>query len=450
MKPARVLVVDDDGEMADMLVEHLSAKGFHAEAAKGGRAAIQAIKKRELDAIITDLRMDDVDGLDVLEASHAVDPTRPVLLMTAYGSIDGALEAVRRGAYHYLTKPFKLDEAVVWLGRALADRGLRRENERLRKEMGERYSFRNLVGKSAIMQQLYDLLERVSATSAPVLITGESGTGKELAARALHLGSARAAAPFVAINCTALTETLLESELFGHAKGAFTGAHEAKRGLFAEADGGTLFLDEIGDMSLSLQAKLLRALETGMVRPVGGSSERKVDARIVAATNRDLAAAVRERKFREDLFYRLHVIPIQLPPLRARREDIPQLIEHFVEEVHRRNPELPKREIAPEVIRRMIDLSWPGNVRELRNTVERLLLLARGKRIDLRDVAGALPEPIPEAMAGIANEIVPLRVLTRRYVEWVMAQTGGNKARAAELLEIDVSTIYRMLLREEE
>jgi two-component system response regulator HydG len=448
MKAAKVLVVDDDGEMAEMLVEHLSASGYHAESAMGGKAALAALKRREFDAVITDLRMDEVDGLDVLGAALALDETRPVLLMTAYGSIDGAIEAVRRGAYHYLTKPFKLDEATVCLERALADRGLRRENQRLRREVGERFSFRSLIGKSPIMQQLYDLLERVSASAAPVLITGESGTGKELAARALHVGSARAQAPFVAINCTAIAESLLESELFGHVKGAFTGANEAKRGLIAEGDGGTLFLDEIGDMSMPLQAKLLRVLETSSVRPVGGSSERKVDVRIVAATHRDLAAAVREQKFREDLYYRLHVIPVQLPPLRARREDIPLLIAHFVEEFHRRNPDAPRREMTGDATRRLLELPWPGNVRELRNVVERLLLLGRGKRIDLRDVAAVMPEPIPEAMAGLAGEIVPLRVLTRRYVEWVIAQTGGNKVRAAQLLEIDASTIYRMLSRD--
>jgi two-component system, NtrC family, response regulator HydG len=447
MSGARVLVVDDDGEMADMLVDHLAGRGYRAEAAAGGKAALAAMKKREFDAVITDLRMDGVDGLDVLEAVRG---RWPVLLMTAYGSIDGAVEAVRRGAYHYLTKPFKLDEATLWLERALTDGGLRRENERLKKSLGERYAFSSLVGKSPIMRQLYDLLERVGATAAPVLITGESGTGKELVARAVHQASARASAPFVAVNCTALPESLLESELFGHARGAFTGATEAKRGLFAEADGGTLFLDEIGDMSLPLQAKLLRVLESGTVRPVGGSGERRADARIIAATHRDLGAAVRERRFREDLYYRLHVLPVQLPPLRARREDIPLYIEHFSASVYARNPSLPRREWTAEAVRRLTELPWPGNVRELRNLVERLLLLGRKRRIDLADLAGALPEPIPEAMAGLASDIVPLRLMQRRYVEWVIAQAGGNKLRAAQLLEIDASTIYRMLARDDE
>ncbi|MGZ3442312.1 MAG: sigma-54 interaction domain-containing protein, partial [Polyangia bacterium] len=358
--------------------------------------------------------------------------------------------AVRRGAAQYLTKPFKMEEAALVLERALSESGLKRENAELRRAVEERLSFRNLVGKSAVMQQLYDLLERVSAISSPVLITGESGTGKELVARALHHGSARATAPFVAINCAAITESLLESELFGHQKGAFTGASEAKKGLFVEADGGTLFLDEIGELPLPLQAKLLRVLETSSVRPVGGGSERKVDVRVIAATNRDLARAVGEKRFREDLYYRLHVIPIHLPPLRARRDDIPLLVERFTARFYEQHPtQHPVREISAEVMRRLMDLPWPGNVRELKNAVERLLVLARGKRIDLRDLASAVPEPLPEAMAGLAAEIVPLRILTRRYVEWVLQQTSGNKQRAAQLLGIDASTIYRMLLRDE-
>jgi two-component system response regulator HydG len=301
-----------------------------------------------------------------------------------------------------------------------------------------------------------------------VLILGESGTGKELVARAVHHGSPRSAAPFVAINCAALPEALLESELFGHERGAFTGAVEARKGLFVEADGGTLFLDEIGDMSLALQAKLLRALESSAVRPVGGGLapsrrtggptgvpralevERKVDVRIIAATHQDLTRAVAEKRFREDLYYRLHVIPIRLPPLRARREDIPLLVEHFVARYAERHPGQPAHEISAEALRRLVAEPWPGNVRELENTVERMLVLARGRRIDLRDVTQVLPEPLPDAMAALASDIVPLRVMTRRYVEWVLAQTSGNKVRTAQLLGIDASTIYRMLARDDE
>jgi two-component system response regulator HydG len=447
---ARILVVDDDDEMADTVADYLSGHGYHVDCAIGGKAALAALKKKkDLDVVISDLRMDQVDGMDVLEASRSDDPTRPVLIMTAFGSIDGALEAVRRGAFHYLTKPFKMDEVLLWLERALSDRSLRRENQQLRKAVEERLGFRNLVGKSQVMQQIYDLLERVGPTTSPVLIFGESGTGKELVARALHFGGPRGRAPFVAVNCAALSESLLESELFGHAKGAFTGAVDTKKGLFAEADTGTLFLDEIGEMPMALQAKLLRALETSTIRPVGSGVERKVDVRIVAATNRDLARAVQERHFREDLYYRLHVIPVHLPPLRARREDIPMLIEDFATRFAESNPDVPKRELSQEALRRLVELPWPGNVRELKNTVERLLLLSRGKRIDLRDLAHVVPEALPESMAAIAADIVPLRVMTRRYIEWVLAQTGNNKVRTAQLLGIDASTIYRILSREE-
>jgi two-component system response regulator HydG len=446
----RILVVDDEHEMADTVAEYLSQKGYRTECAVGGKAAIAALKRKDFDAVITDLRMDQVDGFDVLAAAQVGDPTRPVLIMTAYGSIDGAMEAVRRGAFHYLTKPFKMEEAALFLEKALADRGLKRENQQLRKAVDEKFGFRNLIGKSPVMLQLYDLLERVSPTSSPVLISGESGTGKELAARALHYGSARSGGPFVAFNCAAISDSLLESELFGHARGAFTGAVEAKKGLFVEAEGGTLFLDEVGEIPIGLQAKLLRALETSAVRPIGGGGERKVDVRIIAATNRDLARAVQEKRFREDLYYRLHVIPIHLPPLRARREDIPLLVEHFAAKFGEQQPDVPRREITSEVIRRLMELPWPGNVRELKNAVERLLLLGRGKRIDVRDLAQAVSEPLPEAMAALASEIVPLRVMTRRYVEWVLNQTSGNKVRTAQLLGIDASTIYRMLAREDE
>ena len=445
----RVLVVDDEAEMAEMVADYLGQRGYRAETAVGGKAALAALKKKSFDAVLTDLRMDSVDGFDVLSASLAAEPGRPVIVMTAYGSIDGALEAVARGASHYLTKPFKMQEAALCLDRVLAEQGLRVENARLRKAVDDRLGFRNLIGKSAVMVQLYDLLERVSTTTAPVLIMGESGTGKELVAQALHFGSARKRGPFVAINCAAITDSLLESELFGHTKGAFTGAYEARKGLFVEADGGTLFLDEMGEIPIGLQAKLLRALETSSVRPVGGGVERKVDVRIVAATNRDLALAVQEKRFREDLYYRLHVIPIHLPPLRARRDDIPLLVDHFMARFAEQQPELPRRELSSEALRRLVEFPWPGNVRELKNSVERLLLLSRGKRIDVRDLAQVVPEPLPEAMAGLAAEIVPLRILTRRYIEWVLAQTGGNKVRTAQLLEIDASTIYRVLAREE-
>jgi two-component system response regulator HydG len=446
-KKPRVLIVDDDVEMAEMVADHLSTRGYASECAAGGNAALAALRRRSFDAVITDLRMDDVDGFDVLRASLEDDPARPVLIMTAYGTIDSAIEALQRGAAHYLTKPFKLSEACLFLERALAERGMRRENDQLRRIVDERFGFEGLIGKSPPMQQVYDLLQRVAPVLAPVLILGESGTGKELVARAIHFGGPRGKAPFVAVNCAALPEQLLESELFGHARGAFTGATETKKGLFVEADGGTLFLDEIGELPLPLQAKLLRALESSAVRPVGGAAERKVDVRIVAATNCDLVTAVQERRFREDLYYRLHVIPIRLPPLRDRREDIPLLVEHFLRRHAERHPGAPARHIGPEVMKWLIEQPWPGNVRELENTIERLVLLARGPNIDLLEISQKEPEATADPLAQFQSEIVPLRVVQRRYVEWVLAQTDGNKVRAAQLLGIDASTIYRMLAR---
>ena len=439
---AKVLVVDDEGEMAEMVGDYLGDIGYEAEVAVGGKAAVSALRRRQYDAVITDLRMEGIDGLDVLAASQEHDVSRPVILMTAFGSIDGAMDAVRRGAFHYLTKPFKIEEAALCLERALSQQELQRENQRLRRAVEERYSFHNFIGKSPILQQLYDLLERVSPTLAPVLILGEPGTGKELVARAIHQGSPRSSRPFVTVHCAVQAEALLELELFGGQERPI-----GKPGALVEAEGGTLFLDEIAELPIGLQAKLLRVIETSSV--ADGAAERKVDVRLVAATNRDLERAVAERRFREDLYYRLHVIPVRLPPLRAHREDIPLLIEHFAERFYTQHPDEPRREFSGEALRRLMEYAWPGNVRELGNTLERLLVLSRHKCIDARDLAQAMPEPLPDAMANLVSEIVPLRVLTRRYVEWVLGQTNGNKLRTAQLLEIDASTIYRMLARDE-
>ena len=445
---ARVLVIDDDAEMADTVAEFLAGRGFTVECAVGGHAAITVLGQRAFDAVITDLRMDDVDGLDVLAAAHGFDAELPVMVMTAYGSINGALEAIRRGAFHYFTKPFKLEEAATWVERALAERGMRLESRGLRRAVDERTNFRGIVGKSAVMRELYEMVERLSGTTAPVLVTGESGTGKELVAQALHAAGPRAAGPFIAVNCAAISEGLFESELFGHVRGAFTGAVEARKGLFAEADGGTLFLDEIGEIPVSVQAKLLRVVESASVRPVGGGSERAFDVRIVAATNQDLLQAVKDRRFREDLYYRLNVVAIRVPPLRARREDIPLLIDAFIASVLQRQPDAPARELASESVTWLRELPWPGNVRELRNIVERLLLLARGRTVGLRDVVKVMPETLAGAEASL-GELVPLRTMTRRYIAWVLEQTAGNKLKAAQLLGIDASTIYRILARED-
>src|SRR5512137_2567936 len=343
----RILVVDDHPEMVRLLADQLDDAGYHVELAESGRAALALAEKRLPDVVLTDLRMEDVDGFDVLAGMRALDPTVPVLIMTGFGAIDSAIEAIKRGAYHYLTKPFRLEEVLLYVERALADRQLRDQHRALSQLALARSGFAAMVGGSEVMRGLYDLIERVAQSAEPVLVRGESGTGKELVARALHFHGPRRERAFVVVNCTALPETLLESELFGHARGAFTGATTARRGLLVEADGGTLFLDEIGDMPTGLQAKLLRVLEDGEVRPVGADVTRKVDVRIVAATHQALEEHA--GAFRQDLFYRLNVVPLTVPALRERAEDIPALVEHFLGKARERNPAAIPRRVAPEV-----------------------------------------------------------------------------------------------------
>ncbi|HYH98395.1 sigma-54 dependent transcriptional regulator [Hyalangium sp.] len=437
----RILVVDDHVEMGRMLQEPLTDEGYEVELATGGAEAIRLMRARPFDAVLSDLRMEQVDGFDVLAAVRAVDPEVPVLLMTAFGGIESAVEAMRRGAWHYFTKPFRLEEVLIYLQRALEGRRLRAENRVLRQATGPGA----LVGRSAAMRSLYALIEPVAHSSAPVLVRGESGTGKELVARALHSEGPRAAEPFVAVNCTALPHALLESELFGHVKGAFTGATTPRRGLFVEADKGTLFLDEIGDMPSELQAKLLRVLEDGEVRAVGADASRTVEVRIVAASHQDLEARVREGRFRADLFYRLNVVTLRIPPLRERREDIPLLVEHFVARARARTPRSKVTGLSPEVVSALGAMPWPGNVRELENLVERLVVLVPRETVERADLELHAPSVNPGAHPlTLAQEgLWPLRQLEAEYISWVVARCGGNKTRAAELLGIDVSTIHR-------
>ncbi|MCP3137681.1 sigma-54-dependent transcriptional regulator [Pyxidicoccus xibeiensis] len=441
----RILVVDDHVEMGRMLRDPLTDEGYTVDLATGGEEAIRLVRTRLYDAVLSDLRMEKVDGLDVLEAVHGVDPEMPVLLMTAFGGVESAVEAMKRGAYHYFTKPFRLDEVLVFLKRALVERRLRAENRALRQAAAERGSLGALVGRSAPMRTLYDFIERVAHSGAAVLVRGESGSGKELVARALHFEGPRAAGPFVAVNCTALPHHLLESELFGHVKGAFTGATSARRGLFVEADKGTLFLDEIGDMPMELQARLLRVLEDGEVRAVGADASRTVDVRIVAATHQDLEARVREGRFRADLFYRLNVVTLRLPTLRERREDIPMLVEHFITRARARNPRSRLQALSPDAVAALAAMPWPGNVRELENLVARLVVLAPGETAGLEDLRPHLPPETPESqpLALAQQELWSLRRLEAEYIAWMVGRCGGNKTRAAELLGIDVSTIHR-------
>ncbi len=446
MRPeGRLLVVDDHVEMAHLLADQLADAGYQVDVAHDGATAISRIRNGGLDCVVCDLRMEKVDGLDVVAAAREVDPALPVLIMTAFGGVEEAVEAMKRGAWHYFTKPFRLDEVLLEVERALAQRRLKQENRRLRQLASERSGLSAMVGRSGAMQELYRLVERLAPLSAPVLITGESGSGKELVARALHVEGPRRSRPFVPVNCTALPPQLLESELFGHVRGSFTGATSPRRGLFVEADGGTLFLDEIGDMPAELQAKLLRVIQDGEVRPVGADVPRRVDVRIVAATHQSLEARVRDGRFRADLFYRLNVVPIRVPPLRERREDVPLLIEHFLAMARERNRGVKATSVAPEVVRALTALPFLGNVRELENLIERLVILSDREVIDLE----ALRKHAPSAVEGshplerARQSPVTLRQLENDYIAWVVAQCGGNKTRAAEILGIDVSTIHR-------
>ncbi|MCA9673462.1 MAG: sigma-54-dependent Fis family transcriptional regulator, partial [Myxococcales bacterium] len=386
MTAVRVLIVDDHVEMARLVADHFGELGWDCQVVDGGAAAIAALGAALPDLVVTDLRMAGVDGLDVLAAARAADAELPVIVMTAFGGIDSAIEAMRRGAWHYVTKPVRLDELRLHAERALDERRLRREMRALR-AAAPRDGLDAMIGRGAAMQAVYRLIERVAPSPAPVLVRGESGTGKELVARAIHQRGARRDRAFVAVNCTALPEGLLESELFGHARGAFTGATAPRAGLFVEASGGTLFLDEIGDMAPQLQARLLRVVQLGEVRPVGSDESRQVDVRIIAATHQDLEAQVKDGGFRSDLYFRLNVVPITIPPLRERVEDIPLLVDSFVARACERNPHSPARRFTPALVAALARRPWPGNVRELENLVERLVVMAATAEVGVEDLA---------------------------------------------------------------
>ncbi|MFN7952807.1 MAG: sigma-54 dependent transcriptional regulator [bacterium] len=441
----RILVVDDHREMVRLLADQLGDEGYEVDTATSGAEAMQVAAASLPDLVLTDLRMEGADGLDVLAAVHAMDPQVPVIIITAFGAVESAVDAMKRGAYDFLTKPFRLEEIVFCVERALGERRLREENKALRKIALDRSRLDAIVGRSAPIRRLFDVIERAAPAHAPVLVRGESGTGKELVARALHVLGSRREQPFVAVNCTALPEPLLESELFGHLKGSFTGATQHRRGLFVEADGGTLLLDEIGDMAPALQSKILRVLEDGEVRTVGSDVPRRVDVRVIASTNQPLEERIREGRFRPDLFYRLNVIPIHVPPLRDRRDDVPLLAEHFLTKARERNGWSRVKELAPALLSKLASLDWPGNVRQLENLVEQLVILCPNEVVDLDDAARLDSELFakrsPVELAKI--ELRPLRQLEDEYIAWVIERCGGNKKRAAEVLGIDPSTIHR-------
>jgi two-component system response regulator AtoC len=451
----RVLVAEDDRVARDLLSEILRGEGYEVEAVDDGAVAIERAQAGDgrYDLVVSDVRMERSGGLDVLAAFTAKAPGTPVILITAFGDVSGAMEAIQRGAYDYVSKPFNIEELRLTVARALERRRLIAEQKSTPSE-GKPPQLQDIVGKSAVMLDVYKLVARVAASTATVLVEGESGTGKELVARSIHTHSPRAAAPFLPVNCTALTESLLESELFGHARGAFTGAVGAKRGLFEAAHGGTLFLDEIGDMGPKMQAQLLRTLQDGEVRPVGGSESIRVDVRLVCATNKNLDEEVKAGRFREDLYFRINVVTVHLPPLRDRPEDIPSLVAHFLNKTARRE----RREAAamsPEALRLLTAYGWPGNVRELENAIERAVAVAKGNVVlpsDLPPEVGGsaalgVPGGVSVADGGIIADRPTLGELERRYIQLVLAECAGNKKKAAEKLGIDRRTLYRALER---
>ncbi len=445
----RVLIVDDDASMCQMLAGALQRNGLQAKWTQSPEEALSFVESEVFDLVLTDLNMRGMTGVDLCQKILGHKPDMHVIVLTAYGSFESAVAAIRAGAYDFVTKPFETAELMVTLERALQHRNLRQEVKGLRKEV-ERHAGRGeMIGRSPSLKRVWDIVDRVASSDATVLVSGESGTGKELVARSLHSRSARSEGPFVAVNCAAMPETLLESELFGHAKGAFTDAKSSRSGLFVQANGGTLFLDEIGEMPLGMQPKLLRALQERTVRPVGSNQEVPFDVRLIAATNRDIEGEVEEGRFREDLFYRINVVRIDVPALRARGNDVLLLAQHFMECLSARTA---KRvaQIAPEATEKLLAYSWPGNIRELENAIESAVAMTRGPIITVED----LPEKIRDhkgivlgSTEGEGTELLSMEEVERRHIARVLAAVGGNKTQAAQTLGLDRRTLYRKLER---
>ncbi|MFN2637814.1 MAG: sigma-54-dependent transcriptional regulator [Gemmatimonadaceae bacterium] len=445
--PATVLVIDDEMGILDTIRILLKNEGFNPHTALGGKKGLEQIAALKPELIITDVRMPDVTGLDILSSVRAHDPEAVVILMTAQASLQSAIGAVNNGAFYYIQKPFKNEELVTIVRRAAEHRNLRRENKTLKAEVKRRDKSGRPVGASKTWLESLHVAESVAATDSTVLLQGESGTGKEVVARYIHDLSPRATKPFLSINCGALPESLLESELFGHVKGSFTGASRDKEGLFSAAGDGTFFLDEIGETTPATQVKLLRVLQQREVIPVGATDAKPVHARVIAATNRDLEEEIKRGNFRSDLFYRLNVISIVLPPLRDRPGDIPLLTESFLKRSADARGETPKI-LSKEALDAMQRYTWPGNVRELENALERAVILAKGESIPLSALPERIVEPKSDPLVSDAVQTNPtLDTIERAYIMWVLENEGGNKPRTAEVLGIDPSTLYRKLSR---
>lgn len=441
--PSRLLIVEDDAEMREALGSLFSGEGHVCELAADATSALALVNLQTFDAVVSDIRMDGMDGLELLDRIKLGHPALPVVLVTAAGGVPQAVEAIKRGAFGYAVKPCDVGELRAMVASALDSRLHPGEGARVAAAAVESVADMTRVGTGPAMRTLQTAIDFVARSSAPVLITGETGVGKELVARAIHARSARAPRPFVAVNTSAIPQELLEGEIFGHAKGGFTGAVQARKGLLTEADGGTLLLDEIGDMSFGLQAKLLRVLQFGDVRPVGSDRVHHVDVRVIASTHRDLPALIKEGRFRQDLYYRLDVLSVHVPPLRDRPEDIPELAAHFLAQACGRAPSSPVRSIGRDALRVLAERSWPGNVRELASSIERAVVFGVDEMIDCNRLSPAPLESPSWGWPFPPQSPWTLQQLSRAYAEWALEHTGGDKQRAAEILGVDLSTLYR-------
>ncbi len=450
MNKPNVLVVEDEELMRSILRQLLEGEDYNIFTADSAENALEIFSSNEIAATLTDIKMSGMDGIELLDQLKTIDNEAIVIIMTAYSSVDSAVAALRKGAYDYVTKPFINADLLQTIKNAIRTKELFSENRALRRELNQKYVFSEIIGKSESLQKIFRIVEKIADTNAGVLIQGESGTGKELIARAIHFNSRRAGKPFLAVNCGALPESLLESELFGHTKGAFTGATSEKRGLFRSADGGTLLLDEIGEMPLNLQVKLLRVLQEQEVTPVGSSVAVKFDTRIIAATNKNLEVEAAESRFREDLFYRLNVIEINLPPLRERREDIPLLVKSFITKTAREQ-QTEEKSVAKEVMSALVNHNWQGNIRELQNAVGRAFILS-GAEIDLESLPPKIKNNADHSyeMRDPEGLRLTLEEIERRYIFEILKSVNDDKTAAAEILDIDLSTLYRKLKRFEE
>lgn len=440
-----ILIVDDEKNYPPILSAVLEEEGFETLTANSGHEALEILENSDIDLVLTDMKMPTMDGIELLERIKAKDPDLPVIMMTAYGTVDKAVEAMQKGAYSYILKPFDNERLVLYVNKACRMYRVVKENRRLRNTVESRYSFGNIIGKSKKMKDVFETIQKVAPTSAAVLIEGESGTGKELVAKSIHFNSPRRDKPFIAVNCSALAENLLESELFGHERGAFTGAVAMKKGRFELADGGTLFIDEIGELSQSLQVKLLRALQEKSFERVGGVKPVSVNIRIIAATNKKLKEEMRQGRFREDLYYRLNVVHIALPPLRERQEDIRLLVDHFITKyADERSSEIPVKGLDQEVERIFYEYSWPGNVRELENVIERAIILCPNETIKITDLPKDFKENVYDALhlEGIPENAKlheALAIIEKKMIERALKLTNNVQSQAAELLGIGKS-----------